>query len=301
MLIKNLSDINEDFVLTIGNFDGVHLGHKSLLDQIISKQSQKLPVAVITFDPHPQVVLQSRTGFLIEDPHNKPELLTEAGSKYVVLLKFTRDFSTLSPDEFIQKYVFINSHLKEIFIGHDFNFGSNKQGGIEDFKKLAKQKNVLVTHLEAFSCEGRPISSSIIREHLKAGEIKTANKLLGRSYSLSGRVIKGQGRGRLIGFPTANIEISVDRLIPLRGVYSTLVKFKDLNFKSVTNIGINPTFGENQLTVETNILDFDNDIYGEKIEVQFLSRIRDERKFSSVNELVEQIRKDIAHRRELND
>lgn len=301
MLLSDLSELTENVALTIGNFDGVHLGHHFLLEQVKMITNGNIPIAVMTFDPHPQLVLKSKTAFLVEDPGKKIELLHSAGVKYVVEVKFTRDFSTLSPKDFINEYILKSGKVKKIFLGHDFNFGSNKQGGIEDFIEVFQGKNVEIEKLKPLIHEGTVVSSSVIRECINSGSVEKARIYLGRPFSLIGPVIKGAGRGKIIGFPTANIEYSKDRTLPKLGVYSTLTKYKGLTYKSVTNVGKNPTFGGDHINIETNIMDFDNDIYGERIEILFLKRIRDEVKFSNANELVDQIKKDISTRKGFND
>ncbi|GAB4012168.1 MAG: bifunctional riboflavin kinase/FAD synthetase [Bdellovibrio sp.] len=301
MLLSDLSELTESVALTIGNFDGVHLGHHFLLEQVKKITNGNIPIAVMTFDPHPQLVLKSKTAFLVEDPGKKFELLHSAGVKYVVEVKFTRDFSTLSPKDFINEYILKSGKVKKIFLGHDFNFGSNKQGGIEDFIEVFQGKNVEIEKLKPLIHEGTIVSSSVIRDCINSGNVEKARIYLGRAFSLIGPVIKGAGRGKIIGFPTANIDYSKDRTLPKLGVYSTLTKYKGLTYKSVTNVGKNPTFGGDNINIETNILDFDNDIYGERIEILFLKRIRDEVKFSNTNELVDQIKKDISTRKGFND
>ncbi|PIP92913.1 MAG: riboflavin biosynthesis protein RibF [Bdellovibrio sp. CG12_big_fil_rev_8_21_14_0_65_39_13] len=302
---KSISDIQEiecEFVLTIGNFDGVHKGHVSLIDQIKTlKSSNLIKLAAMTFHPHPHVVLFSKEDFLLERPDNKSKLLFDAGVDFIITLPFTRDFSTLSPTEFLTKYVFKNKLLKMVCLGHDFNFGSNKQGTFEDFAKLGESQNIQILKMQPFgSSNNQNISSSLIRRMLKEGNVKTANEYLGRNYSLDGGVVKGAGRGKLIGFPTANMNIDKTRLTPKIGVYATITQYKGIRFQSITNIGRNPTFGEGSVSIETYIFDFNHDIYGENIELEFCDFIRDEIKFANVNDLISQISKDVELRKSLN-
>jgi riboflavin kinase/FMN adenylyltransferase len=186
-----------------------------------------------------------------------------------------------------------------MYLGWDFAFGANKAGDSELVKQHCKKTNINVFECPAYETNSKRVSSSILRSMIEAGEIKEANKMLGRAFSLDGIVIKGEGRGKKIGIPTANLQIDRDLLIPSTGVYVTETHFSGMKYRSVTNVGHNPTFSEDRaLSVETHIIDFNGDIYGEKIEVNFFSRLRSEMKFSSVNELVAQVRRDIELSRE---
>jgi len=300
--IADIKEINCEFVLTIGNFDGVHKGHVSLIKQIKSlKNSSSIKLAAMTFHPHPHVVLFSKEDFLLEKPDNKSKLLFEAGIDFIITVPFTRDFSTLSPNDFLTRYVFKNKLLKMVCLGHDFNFGSNKQGTFEDFAKIGEVQNIQILKMQPFGdSQNQNISSSLIRKMLKEGKVKVANDYLGRKYSLDGGVIKGAGRGKLIGFPTANMNIDRTRLTPKIGVYATNTQYKGIRFQSITNIGRNPTFGEGAVSIETFIFDFNHDIYGENIELEFCDFIRDEKKFPNVNDLISQISKDVEIRKSLN-
>jgi riboflavin kinase/FMN adenylyltransferase len=298
-IIKTLSEVKKERIgLTIGNFDGLHLGHQQLISEVKKRcLADNLKTAVMTFVPHPLVVLQAKTGFLLNTYEEKRELFKSQGVDYLIEINFNRDFSTQSAESFINDIVLGSGNIGHLFLGYDFTFGANKSGDYELARSLCAGQRVEVTSLDGLLSGEEPISSTAIREALSAGKIESAHKLLGRNYSLSGRIIKGAGRGKLIGFPTANLSYDPVRLVPAKGVYSTLTHVSDMVFKSVTNIGVNPTFDGTDLSVETHILDFDRDIYGEKISVEFLLRLRDEQKFSDVNELIDQIKKDIDQRR----
>ena len=297
-ILKSLAELkcNDKVALTIGNFDGVHLGHQQLLSDIstLSKRNNERLV-VCTFTPHPKFILQNTSNFLINSYHERRNLLEENGVKYLVEFEFNRDFSTQSPQEFLDNYIAICSNLSSLYLGHDFAFGANKSGD-HDFVKTYCMKNGINCFLEKeFVLDGNLKSSStVIRQSLLDGKICDANSLLGRNFYVQGRVIKGQGRGKKIGFPTANIIFPNDRITPKRGVYKSSVTYNNMSYNSITNIGVNPTFGDGALVnFETHILDFDNDIYGEEIRVELSNFIRNEKKFSNVNELIKQIKKDI--------
>ncbi|MBY0516198.1 MAG: bifunctional riboflavin kinase/FAD synthetase [Bacteriovoracaceae bacterium] len=287
---------NPGLTITFGNFDGVHSGHRKLI-QLIKSESQKsgTKLAVMTFVPHPRKILQANASrFLISSYMKRREILSELGVDYLIELPFTRDFSTQNAKDFLDKYVLSYPAIKSMYLGWDFAFGANKAGDSELVKEHCKKTNISVYECPAYETNSSKVSSSIIRSLIETGDISSANDLLGRPFSLSGIVIKGEGRGKKIGIPTANLQIDRDLLIPATGVYVTQTSFSGMNYRSVTNVGHNPTFSEDRaLSVETHIIDFNGDIYGENIEVNFYSRIRSEMKFSSVNELVAQVRKDI--------
>lgn len=284
--------------LTIGNFDGVHLGHQQLLKHLKQKCLDKsLLFVVITFVPHPQKILHAeRDRFLISSYRQRRDYLEQNGVDYLIELDFTRDFSTLSGEEFLDHYVLTYPRIENIYLGYDFAFGAHKQGSFDLVKNhcLLKQKNIDVEVQPKFDHDGSVISSSRIRSAIEAGDVLKANELLGRQLCLDGVVVKGEGRGKKIGFPTANIQISPDSIVPKLGVYVTRTLYKGMKFKSITNIGKNPTFKDSdQVTIETNIFNFDSDIYGESIHIEFIDRVRDEKRFPTVTDLVEQIRKDV--------
>ena len=292
--IESLMDIDsENISITIGNFDGVHSGHQEIIKNIKKRcHDNNSKFVLITFNPHPLRILRPKDNFLINTYKEKFDLLSSLGIDYYYEIPFTRDLSTLSPTDFLENYVFVNKSLKYIFMGHDFAFGANKQG---DFNFVSRYcSEVEVVKLEEFKSQNSNVSSSKIRLFIEEGSIIESNVLLGRSFFLNGTVVKGAGRGRQIGFPTANIDYSPERITPAIGVYITSVEVRGMIYHSITNIGVNPTFKEcNEKTVETNIFDFSEDIYGEELKVLFHKRVRNEKKFSSVNELVEQISLDV--------
>lgn len=301
-VLQSLSEIEKEFKdipdigLTIGNFDGVHLGHQELLNKIKKEcQSKKQKFVVVTFVPHPQKILQpDRNRFLINSYAQRRSLLEAIGVDVLIELKFTRDFSTLDPEAFLNKFLLIYPRLKTFYLGYDFAFGANKEGDHDLVKSICEPKGIKVEIQPKFEFDQRTVSSSLIRELLSQGKIHEVNEVLNRPYHLEGVVVKGQGRGKKIGFPTANVQVGEDLMIPTKGVYITRTIYKGMTYQSITNIGNNPTFNDGmELHVETNLFDFDLDIYGEKIDIEFLHKIRDEKKFSTVNELIAQIKADV--------
>lgn len=288
--------------LTIGNFDGVHAGHRQLLKKLQTECSRKgLSFVVVTFVPHPQKILQpEKERFLLTSYEKRRELLESLGVNFLVELKFTRDFSTLSAESFIKNHLFNYGGLKEFYLGYDFAFGANKQGGHDLAASICKERGINVEIQSKFEMHGEVVSSTFIRDLLLSGKVDEATKFLERSFNLEGVVIKGEGRGKKIGFPTANIQVSPDLIVPENGVYVTRTRYQNMTFNSVTNIGHNPTFKEGkQVHIETNIFDFDTDIYGERLEIEFLKKLRNERKFPTVNDLIIQIRSDVETARNI--
>jgi riboflavin kinase/FMN adenylyltransferase len=305
IVIKNINELQEIYSedkvqVTIGNFDGVHKGHREFLLRISDNcKKTKSKFVVITFVPHPVHILNAQTGFLINSYTERRELLAQCGVDYLLEVDFTRDFSTLSPESFFQKFLFTYRGIDKVYLGHDFAFGANKSGDYKLAKILCEKENINLILQDEFLLNNHSVSSSIVRSAISSGEIERANSLLGRPYFLSGRVIKGQGRGKQIGFPTANIDYGNELIIPARGVFITKTNIHDMIYNSVTNIGMNPTFNLGQaIHIETHLLDFTRDIYGEEMRVSFFKKIRDEKKFSSVNDLITQIDKDVQAAKE---
>ena len=287
--------------LTIGNFDGVHIGHRQLLKKIKSDcHAKDLKFVVVTFTPHPQKILHpEKEHFLISSYDQRRELLKKSGVEFLIEISFDRDFSTLSPETFLKDYLLNYPALKTIYLGYDFAFGANKKGGHDLAKMICEQRGIEVEIQPKFEHHGHVVSSSLIREKLTSGKIAEVEAILGRPFSLEGMVVKGEGRGKKIGYPTANIQVSSDLIVPHKGVYVTRTTHKGMTYQSVTNIGNNPTFKNgNQLHIETHLFDFDSEIYGEMLEIEFLHKIRDERKFPTVNDLIDQIKCDVTTARD---
>ena len=289
--------IDQPTVLTVGSFDGVHLGHQQIIKQLnsLSKDSHSLEV-LVTFHPHPKEVLVPRANHRIElltPLEEKLKLLEKLGLSVIVVLPFTREFAKTGYREFVIDILLKKLKMKKIVIGHDHTFGRNREGHAEQLKELGKSAHFSVKVIQPFFLDDEIVSSSRIRQLLKTGEVETANKLLARKYSLLGRVEKGDNRGTALGFPTANIRpIDANKLIPKNGVYAVDIDLSGQQFSGMMNIGHRPTFNFDPLTLEVHIFKFSSLIYGERVEVQFKKFIREEIKFNNQDELKAQLEKD---------
>lgn len=305
-VIRSLSELKNEKIknvaISFGNFDGFHLGHQKLVHEQQLKASQmNLELVIVTFNPHPKKILREKDEpFLLASREKKNQLLADSGCQWLVEIPFTRDFSTQSALEFLQGHILECHLVKAIFLGWDFAFGANKAGDSDTVRAICDELRahdpVHIETFPAYQFNDVFISSSLIRQELSLGYVDKVHSMLGRYFSISGLVVKGQGRGRIIGIPTANLSFSEDIIIPKGGVYSTVTTIKGMKYRSVTNIGHNPTFNVSRsISVETHLLDFDEFIYGDVLEVHFVKRLRDEKKFSSVNDLLDQIKKDIDY------
>ncbi len=288
--------------LTIGNFDGVHVGHKALLNKLKERARDLfVPSVVLTFDPHPLKVLKGSCPPFITPMPQKIELLQKEGIDLILCIEFTPDFATISARAFVEDILVKALKVKEMVIGYDYAFGRDREGNYELLKELGDKLGFLVWRVEPVYVKGEVVSSTRIRKMVQQGMVWEVRELLGRFYQVYGEVVKGFRRGGpMLGIPTANLHL-VDELFPKEGVYAVWVEWRERIYKGVANIGYNPTFGNSVLSVETHILNFNHDIYGEKIKVHFVQRIREEKKFSSIEELKNQILKDIEKGRRLLD
>lgn len=303
--MKTLQHLNElpqhlKVGLTIGNFDGVHLGHQHFLQWAMHDCHEKeLKFVVVTFVPHPALILDNGRSLLLNTYEERKHLLERLGVDYLIELPFTRDLSTCSPETFLQDHI-VGPWLHTMYLGHDFAFGSNKRGNhqfVEDY--FDKTQTSVLIHSQ-YCKDDHAISSSTVRSSLLQGDISKVNDLLGRPFFISGRVVKGAGRGRTLGYPTANLQFAPLMIIPKKGVYLTRVFTGGRYLFAATNVGHNPTFtNEQKINIESHLFDVDLDLYGEKIEVHFLEFLRDERPFENRNELILQIEKDESHARKL--
>lgn len=295
-LAELLSFGSPGITLTFGNFDGVHLGHQKLLKELKSRATaNNQALVVITFNPHPRKILQSHAErFLLGSYVQRRKWLAEAGVDHLVEIPFTRDFSTLGAAAFLDTHVLVYKNIKSIYLGWDFAFGSNKEGDADFVKAHCRPHGILVDVCPAYPVEKLKVSSSIVRENLQRGDMQMTRQLLGRPFALDGIVVRGAGRGRKIGIPTANLQLDPDIIIPQKGVYVSESAYRGMVYRSVTNIGHNPTFEDDKaLTVETHLIDYTGDLYGENLEIRFLARLRDERRFPTVNDLIAQLHLDI--------
>ncbi len=303
-IINDLTELKKPLqkpVLTIGNFDGVHKGHLVLFDKVqeianaIGGQS-----VVMTFDPHPIKIMKPGNGPpLITLIKQKLRLISEAGIDVIFCLPFTRQFGSISGRDFVREILVEGIGVQEVVVGYDYTFGNKRQGNINLLKDMGKELGFKVHVVEPVYFGQTLVSSTSIRNLVRAGNLAEANRLLGRDYQISGVVIKGAGRGtKLLNIPTANLS-PVDELIPKRGVYAVEVEMDAGRYYGVCNIGHNPTFGENPLSIEIHLLDFSGDILGKELAINFIKLLREERAFNAEGELAEQIMKDIKRAREL--
>jgi len=291
-------------VVAIGNFDGVHKGHQAIFHQVIEKAESFQGTSVaITFEPHPVKELNKENPPpLITLYEQKVELIAKTGLDVLICIPFNKEFAALPADRFLEDILVRKIGARAIVIGKDYAFGKNREGNIDYLRQNAERLGyeVIVTNWIPMTHNGGGrISSTRVREIVMSGNVEDAPALLGRYYQLRGSVRSGRNRGgRLLGFPTANINV-VDELCPKTGVYAVTVELGEDHFKGVANIGYSPTFDDHQFTIEVHILDFNRDIYGKKIRVNFIHRIRDEKKFSNIDELSAQIQQDIFAGRQL--
>ena len=294
---KNTSEINFDknTIITIGTFDGVHLGHQRIINELIEEAKDKLYRSVlITFEPHPREVVGRGPTKLLTTLEERLELLSKFNLDFVLVINFTYEFSRLHYDEFYTKYIHDKIGLQEVIVGYDHMFGRDREATLEQLKELGEKFKFKVRRIKPVTIDGQVVSSSLIREIIFRGDVCLAEKYLGRFYLLKGIVVGGDGRGKILGFPTANIEpLSDKKLIPAEGVYFVSVKINNDNYYGMLNIGVRPTFAtEQKKVIEVNIFNFDGDIYGKKVDLYFHRRLRSEIKFDSKEDLIKQLEKD---------
>lgn len=282
-------------VVTTGTFDGVHLGHQRIikrLKEVAAKEGGE--TVLLTFHPHPRTVLFPDSPLsLLTTPQEKTFLLEKAGIDHLVIIPFTKEFSQLSSEAFIRKILVNDTGTKKLVIGYDHHFGRNREGSFEHLKEFGPVYGFTVEEIPAKDVDSVNVSSTRIRKALESGNVRTANRYLGYEYFMSGVVVKGKQLGRTLGYPTANIEISDKaKLVPADGIYAVRVTHNGQLYGGMMSIGMNPTVDGKHRTIEVNIFNFDNTIYGETLTVHFVNRIREEMKFNSLEALVKQIDSD---------
>jgi riboflavin kinase/FMN adenylyltransferase len=284
-------------VLTIGTFDGVHLGHQKIIDQL-NREAEKIggESVLFTFYPHPRMVIypDSHGLKLLQTQEEKLNKLERMGLKNVILFPFTFEFSRLTALEFVRDYLVNKLHVRKMVIGYDHQFGKNREGSLRFLQEICEIYDFEVIEIPAHDIDDVNVSSTKIRESILVGNVERAAEFLGEPFSLNGEVVRGESLGRTIGFPTANIKVkNTEKLVPSNGVYAVTVSFDNRSYLGMMNVGVRPTVsGENDLSLEVNILDFDEDLYNKTLYVNFHARLRDEQRFDGVEELVEQLKKD---------
>lgn len=294
--IQNLPPI-KNAVITIGTFDGVHLGHQKIIDQL-KKEAAKIDgeTVIVTFYPHPRKIVHKEQSplLLLTTLSEKLHLLESYGIDHVVVVPFNEDFASQTAAAYVEDFLIAKLHPKVVIIGYDHKFGKDRKGDYTTLEHYGKTHQFAVLEIPGKVLDEVTISSTAVRGAIKEGDVAKALDLLGHPYTLSGQVVKGNQLGRKIGYPTANIHVpEADKLLPANGVYAVLVRMDDYrSLKGMLNIGIRPTIGESPLTIEVNIFDFNQDIYGQHLTVEFIARLRDELKFNGLEPLIDALAQD---------
>ncbi|HZI88675.1 MAG TPA: bifunctional riboflavin kinase/FAD synthetase [Pyrinomonadaceae bacterium] len=289
-------------VVTMGNFDGIHLGHQALVGNAVAEAKQcRTKSVVFTFEPHPlKLLAPERAPRMIVNHQDKMDMLQALGVDAVIVQSFDHRFASIQAEDFVRRYLLERLNLSKIWLGRDLKFGRARQGDAEDLIRWGTELGFGVGIVEPILVQGKRISSSRIRQLIEQGRVDEVQPMLGRYHFISGRVVSGHRRGRNLGFPTANLA-SVTELLPGDGIYATILELQNHCWLSVSSVGRNPTFGEGSRTVEAFILDFAGDIYGEAVKLSFVQRIREERMFAQIEDLVTQMREDVQTARAIFD
>lgn len=290
--IENISPT----AIALGNFDGVHLGHRELIRRTVqlarTKTSQGIPLrsAVFTFSNHPRNLIPGAKPIKnIIYSSEKAELIESLGVDYLFDIEFTEDIMKLPPEDYVKKLLVEKFNAAEVFCGFNYRYGYKAEGNSEMLVKLGEKYGFRVTGIEPVAVDGEVVSSTLIRELIKSGDIDECEKFLGRNYEIGGEVVVGNRLGKSLGFPTSNIMIDEDMVTPPNGVYITYLVYNGVRYPSITNVGVKPTIGEFRKNMETHIFNFDSELYGKYIKIEFLEMMRPEVKFSSVEELKAEI------------
>lgn len=300
-ILKNINEYSSlkerKSVIAIGNFDGVHLGHKAVINELRKiSNNENLTSCVLTFEPHPKKVLFDKEFRILQDTNEKSLILTKFNIDTLIIHPFTKNFSEYSPEKFVSEIVKNQFHAAFVVVGNDFSFGANHKGNIQALTEILREHDIKTVIVQPVIIDGMEIHSTVIREFISKGQIKEANKYLAEPYSLYCEVVRGEGRGSQIGFPTLNM-FEHSKVIPAKGAYVSKTILSGKMYDSVTNIGVNPTFEGKELKIETHILDFNADVYGQYAKIIFIDKLRDEKRFKSIEELVVQIKQDVAARK----
>lgn len=298
IIINSLEEIKsfDKSVVTIGKFDGIHKGHKVLIEKTVSiAKGQNLKSIVITFKNSPlSYFLNTKTKEIITE-YDKMNLFESLGIDIVIDIPFDKNMAEISAEDFVKDILIEGLHAQRIIIGHDFAFARNREGNAQILKQLGLKYGFDVDIIGPVRIKEKRVSSTFVKELIQEGKVDEIQEYLGKNYTLEGEVIKAKQVGRTIGFPTANLKLKENLLIPKRGIYATRVYISNEVYIGATNIGYNPTVNGNKMSIETNILEFNKDIYGETIKLEFLERIRDEKKFKNLDELKIQLKMDINY------
>ena len=302
-IILGIEKISRPFrnpVVALGNFDGIHRGHQFIFERTKLEANEiEGESLVLTFEPHPLKVLQANNCPPLITPFKKKMILIESlGIDVVICAAFTREFSAMPAREFVKSILVDRIGTRKVIVGYNYSFGREREGGVKDLEMYAQEFGFQVVVVSPIQIGNQNVSSSAIRNLIQRGEMVEAARLLGRHFMVLGKIIWGTARGRLLGVPTANVEI-LNELYPRNGVYAVKVQVDKQHHKGVANVGVNPTFPGNRFSVEVHIFDFTQDIYGKEIQVAFIQRIRGEKAFESPQALIEQIRNDMNQARQI--
>ena len=296
-IIRNpkLLNLNKKYFITVGTFDGVHLGHQKIITHLVKKAKQKnCGTLLLTFDPHPRKVVQpSNAPMLLQTIEERSEILSKLGLEIIFVQPFTKAFSKLNAEEYVKDILVNQLNVEHLLVGYNHRFGKNRTANIFDLKKLGKKYKFSVGEIQAHIVNKITVSSTKIRHAINNGNIKYANSLLGHTYKLKGIVMKGRQNGKKIGFPTANVKINErEKILPKNGVYAVKVNYNEMTNLAMMNIGTNPTFSGNYISNEVHLINWDGNLYKKEIEIFFIERIRDEKKFNSIQDLSIQLHND---------
>jgi riboflavin kinase / FMN adenylyltransferase len=296
-IVRGLKSFSSQFtnpVLTLGNFDGVHLGHQAIFKKVVERAKELGGTSIaFTFEPHPlKVLAPERSPMLLNTFHGKMKLFAEAGIDVVICASFTRVFADQNPEDFAREVLHEKIGVREVYVGYDYAFGKGREGSIESLKKMGQVYGFHVGVVEAVQEKGVIVSSSVIRDLISSGRMEAAASLLGRNYAVEGEVVHGSHRGHTLGFPTANLH-TANELLPAYGVYAVVARIDGRLLKGVASIGVRPTFDTGPVSIEVYLFAFQGELYGKQMEVSFVHRIRGEEKFPDADALVRQIRKDV--------
>ncbi len=300
-VLRKVSEIDRlaNPVVTIGTFDGIHLGHQQIFQKLFDVKERYDGVSyLITFEPHPQLILKSKDTAIkiITTFAEKMEIIDKYNIDYVLVLEFTAELSNMSGERFIEEILINKIGMVNVVIGYDHVFGNRRSGNIDTLRKYAKNNNFQVNVIEPFLLQNKIIKSTLVRNTISQGNVDLAIKFLGRPYQIKGKIVRGKGRGKQLRFPTANLlPENENKLLPGDGIYATQIELKNNHYNGAVSIGVRPTFDEQVRIIETNIFDFCDDVYGEEMTIKFIQKIRNEEKFKTTDELVYQMHRDVDH------
>ena len=286
--------IAKESLITVGVFDGVHRGHQSLMNCLVTQaKSQNVASGVVTFSNHPRTVIsETFDPNYLTSLEERIRLIKETGVDFVIPISFTKEVADLKADNFT-KLLQIELKMKGLVVGPDFQMGKNREANVSKLSTLGAKQGFTLNVIDVKEIKGLTVRSTSVRDALREGKIEEASKILGRNHSIEGNIVEGEKRGRELGFPTANFDIPADICMPANGIYATFIHINGKQYLSATSIGTNPTFDAKQRTVETYIMDFNQNIYGFRPKLEFVSKLRDEIAFDSINLLIEQMTKDV--------